>query len=79
MEKSYSALNVICCFIVCKCAKVAILSVYHSPSTAVKAGLDDLRLIISELEPHAKHLIITGDFNVDILADSSLPLSTGVY
>jgi len=55
LKKSCSILNVVCWFIVCKCAKVAVLSVYRSPSTAVKAGLDDLKSIISELALHAKY------------------------
>ena len=75
LEKSCCTLNVVCCFVVCKCAKTAVISVYRSHSTAVKAGLDDLQLIISELKLHAKHIIIAGDFNIDILANSSTSIA----
>ena len=76
LEKSCNALNVVCCFIVCKCAKVAVLSVYRSPSTAVKAGLDNLRLIISELEPNTLLSLVISMWTY--LLTLVLPLSTRI-
>ena len=51
---------------------MAVASVYRSPSTNVKAGLDELQLIITDLALHANHLIIAGDFNIDLLATSGI-------
>jgi len=59
----------VCCFVVCKNVKppIAIVSVYRFPSTNVKAGLDELHLIIADLALYTNHLIIASDFNVDLL------------
>ena len=72
LERSCCTLNVVCCFVVCKAVKMAVASVYRSPSTNVKAGLDELQLIITDLALHANHLIIAGDFNIDLLATSGI-------
>ena len=72
LERSCCILNVVCCFAVYKAVKMAVASVYRSPSTNVKAGLDELQLIITDLALHANHLIIAGDFNIDLLATSGI-------
>ena len=54
---------------------MAVVSVYRSPSTNVKTAMDELQLIVTELTLQADHLIIAGDFNIDLLATSSVKVS----
>jgi len=75
LEKSCITLNMVCCFVVCKTVKMAVVSVYRSPSTNVKTAMDELQLIVTELTLQADHLIIAGDFNIDLLATSSVKVS----
>ena len=41
----------------------------------MKAAMDELQLIVTELILQADHLIIAGDFNIDLLATSSVIVS----
>ena len=49
---------------------MAVVSMYCSPSTNVKAGMGKLQSIVTELALQADHLIIAVDFNLELLADS---------
>ena len=72
VENSCQLLNVVCCFINSdKGAKVCIISVYRSPSTYFRAGLDELQSVLLELLLYCQHIIVAGDFNVDLLTQSS--------
>ena len=67
LEKSCATLNVACRFIVNKTVRMAVVSAYCSPSTNVKVGMDELQSIVTELALQTDHLIIVGDFNIDLL------------
>lgn len=42
------------------------MSVYHSPSTDICAGLDELKQVVTEFLVHSNHIIIAGDLNIDL-------------
>ena len=71
IENSSSVLNITCCFITCVCQKMAVVSVYRSPSTELSVGLYDLRQYLSKLFVITQHVILAGDFNIGVLKDSA--------
>ena len=72
IEKSCVTLNVCCCFVLCKHYRVAIVSVYRSPSTSPKEAVAELTSILEQLSQTVKYLILVGDFNIDLLHDSAI-------
>ena len=48
------------------------LSFYCSPSTCPRTALEDFHSVLLALSDHCKHFIIAGDFNIDLLSDSSV-------
>jgi len=71
IEESCSTLND-CCFVLYKHHQVAIISVYHSPSTCPKDAAVELVVVLKQLSQYLKFLMLFGDFNIDLLYDSSL-------
>jgi len=67
-----SVLNVTCCFVQCKYHRIAIVSLYRSPSTCPTTALNDLNNVILALADYAEHFIIAGDLNINLLADSAI-------
>ena len=65
-------LNVTCCFVQYKSHRIAIVSFYHSPSTCPTTALNDLNNVMLAIADHAKHFIIAGDLNINLLADSAI-------
>ena len=51
--------------------KVAVASVYRSPSTDVLKCLEDLHGLLSQLFVSCKYVQLAGDFNIDLLHASS--------
>lgn len=72
IEESCVTLNICCCFVLCKHYRVAIASVYHSPSTSLKEAVAELAGVFEHLSQHAKYFILAGDFNIDLLRDSPI-------
>jgi len=72
MTSNLSAQNASCCFITCRFKKIAVVSLYRSPSTDISSGLHYLNLILSMLLLCTQHIIIAGDLNIDLLRDSAL-------
>jgi len=48
------------------------VSAYRSPSTDIRAGLDELQQIVTELSLHSKHIIIAGDLTIELLSSTSI-------
>ena len=72
IEDSCQSLNVSCCFITCKFHRLAVVSIYRSPSTCPDAGLQELSTLLDKLCPCVKNIILAGDFNIDLHNDSSI-------
>ena len=70
-EESYSNLNVCCCFVTCKHQRIAVISVYHSPSTSLKAAINELSAVLLQLSTSVQHFILAGDFNINLLDGSN--------
>ena len=71
IERSCMALNVSCCFVTCKNLKLAVVSFYRSPSTKYGVVLDDFCQVLSRLLLSVRHVILAGDVNIDLFADSA--------
>ena len=71
IERSCVLLNVACCFLACQHYKVAVVSIYRSPSTDVSQCIKDLHDLLSQLFVHCKYVMLAGDLNVDLLRSSS--------
>ena len=76
LEQSCRFLNIVCCFVTCSCYQLCIVSIYRSPSTDSRAGLQELQHIITELSLVSKYIVIAGDFHIDLLSPSTI---TTVY
>jgi len=72
IEDSCQSLNVSCCFITCKFHRLAVVSIYRSPSTCPDAGLQELSTLLDKLCTCVKNIILAGDFNIDLHNDSSI-------
>ena len=59
-----------CCFISSKHHRVAVVSVYSSPSTSLKDAISELGCVLSQLLLHTNHIILAGDFNINLLGNS---------
>ena len=71
IEDSCKLLNVTCCLISCKHSYLAVVSLYRSPSTSPSDCLQEIRMF-SQLLSFTKHIIIVGDFNLDLLQSSKV-------
>ena len=60
-----------CCFISSKHHRVAVVSVYSSPSTSLKDAISELGCVLSQLLLHTNHIILADDFNINLLGNSS--------
>ena len=67
IEQSSSVLNVSCCFLQCRHFKVAVASVYQSPSTDIKQSIEDL---LPKLSSHSQYIVLAGDLNIDLQRQS---------
>ena len=72
VEKSCSVLNVACCFVTCKVHRIAIVSVYRSPSTSFADFFTDFDRVMSDLSSHVNNIIVAGDFNIDLICNSGM-------
>ena len=59
--------------------KVAVASVYRSPSTDILKCLEDLHGLLSQLFVSCKYVQLAGDFNIDLLHASSFREGIMVY
>ena len=59
-----------CCFIQCRHFKVAVASVYRSPSVDIKQCIEDLFFLLSQLSIHSQYIVLAGDLNIDLLRQS---------
>ena len=71
IERSCTALNVSCCFLTCKYLKLAVVSFCRSPSTKYWVVLDDFCQVLSRLLLSVRHVILAGDVNINLFADSA--------
>ena len=67
IENSCKFLNVVCCLIACRSSKVAIASVYRSPSICPNDYLVEINDVFSQLLQVSSSVIVVGDFNFDLL------------
>jgi len=67
IEESCLNLCICCCFISSKHHRVAVVSVYRSPSTSLKDAINELGCVVSL---HTYHIILAGDFNINLLGNS---------
>ena len=71
IERSCSVINISSCFVTCKYHRVAVLSVYRSPSTCCSSAITELRSVLLQLSTSAKYIMMAGDFNVDLLSTNN--------
>ena len=72
VERSCSVLNVACCITACKFHRVVIVSIYRSPSTPFNDFFTDFYRVLSDLSSYVNSIIVAGDFNIDLISDSSM-------
>ena len=72
VEDSCKLLNVTCCILSCKRTKVAIVSVYRSPSICSNNYLTEIIDIFTQVLNITSNAIIVGNFNFDLLSSSSI-------
>ena len=65
-------LNVSCCLISCKHHRIVVASVYRSPSVRCVDVISELQSIFLQLSSCAQHVILAGDFNIDLLSSSNM-------
>ena len=70
-EESCSNLNVCCCFVTCKHQRIAVISVYRSPSTSLKAAINELSAVLLQLSTSVQDFVFAGDFNINLLDGSN--------
>lgn len=63
-------MNVVCCLITHKSSKIAIASVYRSPSICPNDCLAEIHDMFSQLLQVSSSVIVVGDFNFDLLSAS---------
>ena len=66
IENNCRLLDVSCCLILCKHSRLAIVSVYRSPSTDVKVCLTELSNVFEQLLSLTKYVVVVGDLNIDL-------------
>ena len=71
IERSCSVINISSYFVTCKYHRVAVLSVYRSPSTCCSSAITELRSVLLQLSTSAKYIMMAGDFNVDLLSTNN--------
>ena len=52
--------------------RLAVVSIYRSPSTCPHASLHELSTLLDKLFPSVKNVILAGDFNIALRSDSSI-------
>ena len=67
IEQSCVLLNVSCCFLQCQHFKVAVASVYCSPSVDIEQCIGELFTLLSQLSTCTQYIILAGDLNIDLL------------
>ena len=72
IEDSCQNLNISCCFVTCKFRRLAVVSIYRSPSTCPRACLQELCTLLDKLFSCVKNVILAGDFNIDLHNGSSI-------
>ena len=68
IENSCQLLNVTCCLVCCRHSYLAVACIYRSPSTSIADCLVELRNVFSDLLTLTKHIVIVGDFNINLLS-----------
>ena len=71
IESSCQLLNVTCCLVCCKHSYLAVACIYRSPSTSNTECMVELRNVFSGLLTLTKHIVIVGDFNINLLSPST--------
>ena len=73
IEELCSSLCICCCFISSKHHCIAVVSVYCSLSTGLKdaISMNSEMFFFSQLLSHTNHIILAGDFNINLLGNSN--------
>ena len=71
IENSCQLLNVTCCLVCCRHSYLAVAGIYRSPSTSIADCLVELQNVFSDLLTLTKHIVIVGDFNINLLSSST--------
>ena len=72
IEGSCQFLNMSCCFVLCDHARLAVVSIYRSPSANAKDCFLELHSVFSQLLSCTAYVVVVGDLNVDLLKSSSV-------
>ena len=72
IEDSCQNLNISCCFVTCKFRRLAVVSIYCSPSTCPRACLQEFCTLLDKLFSCVKNVILAGDFNINLHNGSSI-------
>ena len=60
-----------CCFLQCQHFKVAVASVYHSPSVDTGQCIEELFIFLSRLSTCSQYVIFAGDLNIDLMQSTN--------
>ena len=71
IEQKPLSVNVCTCFVTCKHHRIAVMSVYHSPSVSFTTFISELRSVLLLLSSTTSYILIAGDFNVNLLMSGS--------
>ena len=71
VEQMCSLLNVACCTVICKHRRVAVVSVYRSPSVPGAACIAELRSILVLLSSNVDFILMAGDFNINLMVNNN--------
>ena len=79
IENNCQLLDVSCCLILCKHSRLAIVSVYRSPSTDVKVCLTELSNVFEQLLPLTKYVVVVGELNIDLHKNTGIQKTMWKY
>ena len=68
VEQMCTLLNVVCCIVTCRHHRVAVVTVYRSPSIPGAACIAELRSVLLQLSSSAHYILMAGDFNINLLS-----------
>ena len=67
IEQLCSSVNVCCCLVKSKFHRIAIVSVYRSPSVPFTVLISELQSVLMLLSTSVNYIMVAGDFNVNLL------------
>ena len=67
-EQVCSLLNVACCIVTCRHHRIAVMSVYRSPSVSGTTCIAELKSVLLLLSSRVHTVVMAGDLNINLLS-----------